>query len=81
MVDDMHGFVAKDERKCAEAVKDMQENEKLLIDLQFGIATLYDKLKDVKLKPVSPGNRNGNSLKQFSDCQLKLVPYTNTLEN
>lgn len=77
----MHEFVAKDERKCAEAVKDMQENEKLLIDLQFGIATLYDKLKDVKLKPVSPGNRNGNSLKQFSDCQLKLVPYTNTLEN
>lgn len=50
----MHEFVAKDERKCAEAVKDMQENEKLLIDLQFGIATLYDKLKDVKLKPVSP---------------------------
>lgn len=81
MVDDMHEFVAKDEKKCAEAVKEMQENEKLLIDLQFGIATLYDKLKDVKLKPVSPGNRNGNSLKQFSDCQLKLVPYTNTLEN
>lgn len=53
MVDDMHEFVAKDERKCAEAVKEMQENEKLLIDLQFGIATLYDKLKDVKLKPVS----------------------------
>lgn len=54
MVDDMHEFVAKDEKKCAEAVKEMQENEKLLIDLQFGIATLYDKLKDVKLKPVSP---------------------------
>lgn len=53
MVDDMHEFVAKDEKKCAEAVKEMQENEKLLIDLQFGIATLYDKLKDVKLKPVS----------------------------
>lgn len=77
----MHEFVAKDERECTEAVKDMQENEKLLIDLQFGIATLYDKLKDVKLKPVSPRKSKRKSLKQFSDCQLKLVPYTNTLEN
>lgn len=77
----MHEFVAKDEKKCAEAVKEMQENEKLLIDLQFGIATLYDKLKDVKLKPVSPRKSKRKSLKQFSDCQLKLVPYTNTLEN
>lgn len=77
----MHEFVAKDEKKCAEAVKEMQENEKLLIDLQFGIATLYDKLKDVKLKPVSPRESKRKSLKQFSDCQLKLVPYTNTLEN
>lgn len=53
MVDDMYEFVVKDERKCVEVVKDMQENEKLLIDLQFGIVIFYDKLKDVKLKLVS----------------------------
>lgn len=53
MVDDMYEFVVKDERKCVEVVKEMQENEKLLIDLQFGIVIFYDKLKDVKLKLVS----------------------------
>lgn len=53
MVDDMYEFVVKDEKKCVEVVKDMQENEKLLIDLQFGIVIFYDKLKDVKLKLVS----------------------------
>lgn len=53
MVDDMYEFVVKDERECIEVVKDMQENEKLLIDLQFGIVIFYDKLKDVKLKLVS----------------------------
>lgn len=68
MVDDMHEFVAKDEMKCAEAVKEMKENEKLLIDLQFGIATLYDKLKDVKLKPVSFGPAITNSLNLFNSA-------------
>lgn len=53
MVDDMYEFVVKDEKKCVEVVKEMQENEKLLIDLQFGIVIFYDKLKDVKLKLVS----------------------------
>lgn len=53
MVDDMYEFVVKDEMKCVEVVKEMQENEKLLIDLQFGIVIFYDKLKDVKLKLVS----------------------------
>nr|XP_034300244.1 coiled-coil domain-containing protein 151 [Crassostrea gigas] len=72
MVDDMHEFVAKDERKCAEAVKDMQENEKLLIDLQFGIATLYDKLKDVKLKPPYHNFSKGDPVDDLSNCSRKL---------
>lgn len=53
MVEDMQEFVAKDDKENVEALKELQTNEKLLVDLQFGIATLYDKLKDVKLKPVS----------------------------
>lgn len=72
MVDDMHEFVAKDEKKCAEAVKEMQENEKLLIDLQFGIATLYDKLKDVKLKPPYHNFSKGDPVDDLSNCSRKL---------
>lgn len=81
MVDDMYEFVVKDERECIEVVKDMQENEKLLIDLQFGIVIFYDKLKDVKLKLVSLRKLKWKFLKQFFDCQFKFVFYINIFEN
>ena len=52
MVEEMEEYVKKEEADCREAVCTMRANEKLLLDLQSGIATLYEKLKDVKLKPV-----------------------------
>ncbi|XP_062582302.1 outer dynein arm-docking complex subunit 3-like [Saccostrea cucullata] len=72
MVDEMQEFVAKEEKNCAEAVQGMEANEKLLIDLQFGIATLYDKLKEVKLKPPYHNFSKGDPVDDLANCSRKL---------
>jgi hypothetical protein len=66
MVEELQEFVASEEKLCKECVEEAQANEKLLIDLQFGISTLYNKLSEVKLKPVST-----LSLTQTSVCHMK----------
>lgn len=53
MVEELQEFVVSEEKMYTESMEEARTNEKLLIDLQFGINTLYDKLSEVKLKPVS----------------------------
>ncbi|XP_022325699.2 outer dynein arm-docking complex subunit 3-like [Crassostrea virginica] len=72
MVEDMQEFVAKDDKENVEALKELQTNEKLLVDLQFGIATLYDKLKDVKLKPPYHNFSKGDPVDDLANCSRKL---------
>ena len=53
MLEDMAEFMREEEEKRNKAIDQYQSNEKLLFNLQSGIATLFEKLKDVVLKPVS----------------------------
>ena len=49
----MAEFMRQEELKRNTDVDQFQNNEKLLLNLQSGIATLFEKLKEVILKPVS----------------------------
>ena len=53
MLEDMAEFMRQEELKRNTDVDQFQNNEKLLLNLQSGIATLFEKLKEVILKPVS----------------------------
>ena len=53
MLEDMAAYMRGEERARNLAVDQQESNDKLLINIQTGIATLFEKLKDVRLKPVS----------------------------
>ena len=53
MTEDMAEYMREEEEIRDTVVEEYQRNEKLLLNLQSGIATLFEKLKDVRLKPVS----------------------------
>lgn len=49
----MTEYLAEEEARARAAKDNYDKHNKLLLNLQSGIATLLDKLKDVRLKPVS----------------------------
>ena len=51
-MDAVEEFLKEEEDRRNVSLEQMTINEALLLDLTCGIATLFDKLKDVKLKPV-----------------------------
>lgn len=57
MVEDVQEYVKKEETSRDDCLTEMVVNEKLLLDLQSGIATLYEKLKEIRLKPVSANKK------------------------
>jgi len=52
-VEDMADYVSSEEKRQKAVIENYEANNRLLINLQSGITTLLEKLKDVKLKPVS----------------------------
>ena len=52
MLEDMAEYMQAEEDARNTAVELEESNEKLLVNIQNGIATLLEKLKDVRLKPV-----------------------------
>lgn len=48
----MQDYVHKEEAARELCQSQLSTNEKLLLDLQSGIATLYEKLSEIRLKPV-----------------------------
>lgn len=53
MIETLQDIVTEKEESSVTKVDELLGKEKLFLDLQSGIATLYEKLKNVKLKPVS----------------------------
>lgn len=52
VIDEMQDYVYKEEETRDACQAELETNEKLLLDLQSGIATLYEKLSEIRLKPV-----------------------------
>ncbi|KAK3087858.1 hypothetical protein FSP39_011599 [Pinctada imbricata] len=72
LVDEMEEYVKEEETNCREALANMRANEKLLLDLQSGITTLFEKLKDVKLKPPNHNYSRGDPVDDLASCARKL---------
>ncbi|XP_056009397.1 outer dynein arm-docking complex subunit 3-like [Ostrea edulis] len=72
MVEELQEFVVSEEKMYTESMEEARTNEKLLIDLQFGINTLYDKLSEVKLKPPYHNYSKGDPVDDLANCSRKL---------
>ncbi|KAL3870815.1 hypothetical protein ACJMK2_038855 [Sinanodonta woodiana] len=72
MVHDLFNFLDAEEKRRNTALENRSQNEKLLTDLQYGIATLLGKLKDVKLKPPAHNFSHGEPLGDLDQCVKKL---------
>ncbi|XP_060071927.1 outer dynein arm-docking complex subunit 3-like [Ylistrum balloti] len=72
ILDDVEDNMAEKE-KCREKTYDtLLTSDSLLLDIQSGIATLNEKLKDVKLKPPFHNFTTGDPVKDLLNCSRKL---------
>ncbi|XP_076091241.1 outer dynein arm-docking complex subunit 3-like [Mytilus galloprovincialis] len=72
MVEDVQEYVKKEETSRDDCLTEMTVNEKLLLDLQSGIATLYEKLKEIRLKPPYHNFSKSDPVEDLANCQRKL---------
>ncbi|KAL5011823.1 hypothetical protein ScPMuIL_010374 [Solemya velum] len=72
LVEEMQEYARNEEKRSDRSVETMQRKERLLLDLQSGIATLFEKLKDVKLKPPYHNYTKGDPMDDLTNCARKL---------
>ncbi|ESO83906.1 hypothetical protein LOTGIDRAFT_236403 [Lottia gigantea] len=76
LVDNMEDVALKEKEKREAAMSEMTKKEKLLIDLQNGISTLFEKLKDIKLKPPYHNYSTTDPVEDLTNCERKLESLT-----
>ncbi|KAK3600989.1 hypothetical protein CHS0354_008099 [Potamilus streckersoni] len=72
MINDLFTFLDGEEKRRDTALENWTQNEKLLSDVHYGIATLLGKLKDVKLKSPAHNFAPGEPLGDLDQCVRKL---------
>ncbi|XP_033732656.1 coiled-coil domain-containing protein 151-like [Pecten maximus] len=72
ILDDIQDDLAEKEKTREKTNKSLQVSDSLLLDIQSGIATLNEKLKDVKLKPPFHNFTTGDPVKDLLNCSRKL---------
>jgi len=50
--EELHDSLVEKDAQKDTFIETMTNSDRLLLDLQCGIATLYEKLKNIRLKPV-----------------------------
>ncbi|XP_060557490.1 outer dynein arm-docking complex subunit 3-like [Ruditapes philippinarum] len=71
-VESMANYVQEQEKKRDMVVEAYQRDNKLLMDLQSGTATILEKLKDVRLKPPYHNFLKGEPIDDLLQCRRKL---------
>lgn len=79
VLEDMAEYMQAEENARNTAVDLEESNEKLLINIQTGIATLFEKLKDVRLKPPYHNFAKGHPVEDLIQCGRKLDLLLSTL--
>lgn len=72
VIEDMAEHMENEEETKDRVVEECQLNEKLLLNLQSGIATLFEKLKDVRLRPPYHNFAKGHPVEDLVQCGRKL---------
>ncbi|XP_050392816.1 coiled-coil domain-containing protein 183 [Patella vulgata] len=76
LVDNMEELALTEEKQLDIALSEMSKQEKLVVDLRNGISTLFDKLKEIKLKPPYHNFSTGDLVNDLSNCERKLECLT-----
>ncbi|XP_067661818.1 outer dynein arm-docking complex subunit 3-like [Haliotis asinina] len=79
LVDDMEDYASKEEKRRVKSLETLDKKDKLLLDLQKGIATLFDKLKEIKLKPPHHNFTKGDPVEDLANCERRLVKLMATV--
>ncbi|XP_048245535.1 outer dynein arm-docking complex subunit 3-like [Haliotis rufescens] len=73
LVDGMEDYACSEEKRRVMSLDMLDKKDKLLLDLQKGIATLFDKLKEIKLKPPHHNFTKGDPVDDLANCERRLV--------
>ncbi|OWF39919.1 hypothetical protein KP79_PYT04256 [Mizuhopecten yessoensis] len=72
IINDLQDRLEEKEKALDNTNEDLKVSDALLLDIQSGIATLNEKLKDVKLKPPFHNYITGDPAKDLVNCARKL---------
>ncbi|XP_069121379.1 outer dynein arm-docking complex subunit 3-like [Argopecten irradians] len=71
-LDELQASLARKDKLWEKTNETLKASDSLLLDIQSGIATLNEKLKDVKLKPPFHNFTTGDPVKDLLNCSRKL---------